>query len=443
MYQSAFIFLLLLPLSVEIYSQSIDSVSMNNDSYFIVDSIQIIGNDVTEEFVILDELTFSKGDSVTTVELDYNRERIYSLGIFTTVKIIPLRLNQLNIIEINVEESWYIYPIPFAELKDKDWDKISFGIDLIIQNFRGRNELLKLKGSLGFEKSLHINYINPNLIKDENIFLRTSLLYRNVKNKSLTAETLAGYDFEQKNIAADLTIGKRFGLFQRAGISFRFDYIETPFFIKGINASNSRIDRYPTLGLTYSYDTRDLVQFPKEGIFFSTILDFKGLGINDINYQILSLDFREYRKVFDELISKWRVTTRQSFGELIPFYDYSFLGFGERIRGHFSEQQEGDSYYLASLEFYYPFVKDFSLALTFIPLVPENLLTYRVAVYGQLFGDTGFTKFKSSPVSLKDFNTGFGTGLTVLVLPYNLIRFELAFDEGFNLEYIIDLGISF
>ena len=102
MFQSFFILLLLLPLSVEIYSQSIDSVSMNADSYFIVDTIQIIGNDITEDFVILDELTFSQGDSVTTVELDYNRERIYSLGIFTSVKIIPLQSNQLNIIEINV-----------------------------------------------------------------------------------------------------------------------------------------------------------------------------------------------------------------------------------------------------------------------------------------------------------------------------------------------------
>lgn len=443
MFKAYLILLYLLILAFEINSQSIDSVKVNNDSYFVVDSIQINGNYITEDFVILDELTFSCGDSVNMGDLEYCRERIYSLGIFTTVNIIPIRSNLKNSIEIQVEESWYIYPIPFAELKDKDWNKISFGIDLIVQNFRGRNELLKFKGSLGYEKSLRINYINPNLFKDEDIFLRTSLLLRNVNNKSLTAATLAGYDFEQKNIAADLTIGKRFGLFHRAGISFRFDYIETPFFIKGINASNSRIDRYPTLGLTYSYDTRDLSQFPKEGIFFQTILDFKGLGINDIDYQILALDFREYRKVFDELISKWRITTRQTAGKLIPFYDYSFLGFGERIRGHFSEQKEGDSYYLASLEFYYPYVKDFSLSLTFIPWVPENLLTYRVAVYGQLFGDTGFTKFKNSPITLKDFDTGFGTGLTVLILPYNIIRFEVAFDEAFNLEYIVDLGISF
>lgn len=443
MFKSCLILLLLLRLSIEGYSQSIDSVKVDTDSYFVVDTIQIIGNDITEDYVILDELTFSCGDSVKMEDLEYCRERIYSLGIFTTVNIIPIRSNLTNTIEIHVEESWYIYPIPFAELKDKDWNKISFGIDLLVQNFRGRNELLKFKGALGYEKSLRINYINPNLIKDENIFLRTSLLYRNVNNKSLTAEALAGYDFEQKNIAADITIGKRFGLFHRAGISLRFDYFESPFFIKGINASDSRIDRYPTLGLTYSYDTRDLVQFPKEGIYFQTILDFKGLGINNINYQVLTLDFREYRKVFDQLISKWRITTRQTEGKLIPFYDYSFLGFGERIRGHFSEQQEGNSYYLASLEFYYPYISDFSLSLKFIPWVPENLLTYRVAVYGELFGDTGFTKFKNSPISLNDFNTGFGTGVTILFLPYNIIRFEMAFDEAFNLEYIIDLGISF
>lgn len=438
-----FILLFFVFLCSNSFAQLIDSVSLNVNSFFVVDSIQIKGNEITEDYVILEELTFGNGDSVNTTVLDYNRERIYSLGIFTKVQLIPVHSNQTRIIEITVEESWYIYPIPFAELKDKDWNKISYGIDLVVQNFRGRNELLKFRGSLGYEKSLHISYINPNFIKDNNIFLRTSLLIRNAKNKSLIAENLAGYSFAQKNIAADLTIGKRFGLFHRLAISARFDYIETPFYIKGINASDSRIDRYPTIGLTYSYDTRDLVQFPKEGIFFSTLLDFKGIGFNNINYQVLTLDFREYRKIFDELISKWRLTTRQTAGNLIPYYDYSFLGFGERIRGHYSEKHEGDSYYLASLEFIYPLVNYFNLSLDFIPLVPENLLTYRIAVYAQIFGDTGAINFRSHPIGINDFNTGFGAGFTFLFLPYNIIRVETASDGNFNLEYILDIGISF
>lgn len=430
-------------MGVNIIAQSLDSVTLDENSFFVVDSIHLKGNEITEDYVILEELTFGKGDSVNSTELLYNRERIYSLGIFTKVQLNLLKSGQAEIIEIAVEESWYIYPIPFAELKDKDWSKISFGIDLVIQNFRGRNELLKFRGSLGYEKSLHIGYINPHFIKDENIFLRTSMLYRNAKNKSLAAEESVGYAFEQKNIALDLTIGKRFSLFHKFAVSTRFDYIETPFFIKGINASDSRIDTYPTIGLTYSYDTRDLVQFPKEGIFFSTLLDFKGLGVNNINYQVLTLDFREYRKISADLISKWRLSTRQTAGALVPYYDYSFLGFSERIRGHYSEKQEGDSYYIASLEFFYPFLKDYNLTLDFIPLIPENLLTYRVAIYGQIFGDTGLIKFRNMPIGINDFNTGFGGGLTFLVLPYNLIRFEIAFDEKLNAEYIIDLGISF
>ena len=52
---------------------------------FRVDSIVIKGNDITEPEIILTELTFSKGEVVDSVKLRYNRERIYSLGIFTNV----------------------------------------------------------------------------------------------------------------------------------------------------------------------------------------------------------------------------------------------------------------------------------------------------------------------------------------------------------------------
>ena len=203
-------------------------------------------------------------------------------------------------------------------------------------------------------------------------------------------------------------LGNRFGLFNWAGFDIGFNYIEAPKYFKGSNASDERIDRLMKLGFSYSYDTRDLIQFPSEGMLFSYYMQFKGLGINNINYRIFNIDFREYRKLIGDLGAKWRMATRQTAGRLVPYYDFSYLGFEERIRGHFSKEREGNNYYLGSLELFHPIIKDINITLDFIPLFPKELLTYRLALYAQLFADTGITQLKGSPLRIKDFDTGYG-----------------------------------
>jgi outer membrane protein assembly factor BamA len=240
-----------------------------------------------------------------------------------------------------------------------------------------------------------------------------------------------------------ITIGKRFGNYHRLGVDMGYEYVASPVFIKGISASNERIDRMPVIGATYSYDSRDLVQFPKNGIYALADIQFKGLGLNNIKYQIATIDFREYRPVFDDLYFKWRFASRIAFGNLVPYYDFSFLGYHERIRGHFNDIQEGNYYYLGSAEFYYPLLKDINITLDFIPVLPKSLLTYRIALYSEIFGDAGVAKLRHQKLNINDFQSGYGLGLTLLILPYNLVRFEFALNEYRQGEFIFDLGLSF
>ena len=172
-------------------------------------------------------------------------------------------------------------------------------------------------------------------------------------------------------------------------------------------------------------------------------MQFKGLGINDIDYRVFTIDLREYWKLVGDLSGKIRLTTRQTAGRLIPYYDYSFLGFEEAVRGHFSTEREGNNYYLGSIEFNHPIVKDVNVSLDFIPILPRKLLSFRLGLYAELFADMGTTQFRGEPIRLRDFDKGYGAGLSLLLLPYNLARLELAFDEFGNSEFIFGLGTSF
>ena len=421
--------------------QTIDTNS-DDKSLFIIDSIKIFGNDITEDFIILRELTFEPRDTVDQHTLEYNRERVYSLGIFNKVnfRFKDIDSSKLN---IEVEESWYIYPIPFFQIKDNDWDKFSYGIAVLVKNFRGRNETLSGSAALGYDPSFSISYFKPSIIYKSNVYFNVNLAHRTITNRSATAANLFGDDFEYTYITNEVGIGNRFGLFHRAGFDLGFNYVESPEYFTGSNASDERIDRLLKVGLSYSYDTRDLIQFPSEGMLFSFNMEFKGLGINNINYRIYNIDFREYRNLFGDLTAKWRITTRQTAGKIIPYYDFSYLGFEEAVRGHFNREREGHHYYLGSVELLHPIIKDINISFDFIPLLPHELLTYRLALYAQLFGDTGLTQLRGTPLRIKDFDTGYGAGLSLLLLPYNVIRFEVALDENQNIEYIFDLAVSF
>ncbi len=426
-----------------IYAQMQDTVKYSDDYSVIVDSIKIIGNETTKEFIILREVTFSVGDTLTPELAKYNRDRIYSLGIFNFVEVFPETVNNKNYAVISVEEGWYIYPVPFLEIRENDWNKLSYGAILVVKNFRGRNETISLSGAFGYNPFLRLMYYNPYLLREEDLFFNVSMTYGTTANKSSTAAALYGKDFDQKNIGGSVQLGKRFGLYQRLALNLGYSYVETPFFIKGISASDSRIDRAPLVSLAYSYDTRDLAQFPRKGLFGSASVEWKGLGISGINYNIVRFDFREYRPLVGDLNAKWRFTTRLTGGKLVPFYDLSYIGFDERIRGHYTEELEGNNYYIGSMELYYPLLKDIHVNLDFIPLLPKSLLSYRIAFYAELFGDAGAAKFKGESLSINDFRSGYGGGITFLILPYNVVRFEIGLDEYRNTEFILNVAVSF
>lgn len=410
---------------------------------FRVDSIHIQGNDLTKEFIITRELTFKPGDTIDLETANYNRERIYSLGIFNKVTLKPEKSDSNNFLNIIVEESWYIYPIPFVNIKERDWNKLSFGMYLVLKNFRGRNETLSAVAAFGYDPTFGLSYYNPNSIANENIFFFSRVGYSDVSNKSLIAEETAGGKFDQKVISGEIEIGRRFFLFHRLALRFGFNYIESPFYMEGINASRERIDRIYSLTAAYQYDTRDLAQFPKSGFFASSSYIFKGMGINNINYNVARVDLRSYHQLIEKLHFKMRFTSRFTLGDRIPFYDNSIIGLEDKIRGFFKNKFEGNHSYFTSAELYYPLIEELHINLDFIPIIPKQLLSYRFALYAQMFADAGAVQNRNTSLSLHDFKSGYGAGITVLILPHYVARIEYAFNELRKSEFILDVGVSF
>lgn len=435
-------FLLFICAANFLYAENTDSLRIVTQK-FVADSIIIHGNDITEEYIIIRELTFQVGDSVNRKELHFNRERIFSLGLFNRVEVNNDTSNSRNTIRIDVNESWYIYPIPFWYVMNGDFKKSTYGINFTFRNFRGRNQTLRAQLGLGYDSFFSLNFDNPSLVYKSGIGMGFGLSYYKYINRNLEAEKLVGKEFDYKIFGAYLSFYKRFDQFNLSGLSSGFSYREAlvePG--KGITASSKSIDRYPYVTLFYFYDSRDLKLFSDYGFYASASITHKGFGLNSISYNVFETDIRQYLSFTEQLTAKFRANLRHTFGKLIPYYDYSFLGYTEKIRGHYKDYMEGHNSLLSSVELSLPILSEWNISLK-LPLIPQSLTSARVGIYLTTFFDTGTTFDNNHRIKLEKFYSGYGFGLTFLVLPYNAFRFEYAINELGKGEFVIASGFSF
>jgi outer membrane protein assembly factor BamA len=410
-------------------------------SFYRVDSIEIRGNTSTEPGIILRELTFRKGDSVSTAQLQYNRERIYSLGIFTQVSLTQKPESPATIL-IEVHESWYIWPIPFIEMSDHDWNHLTYGIDLSIANFQGKNQKIHVKYGFGYNPYLNMSYENPGLDSLGKYYFGFSAGFGKIKNKSDSAKALYGDDFLMRYYDIALIFGKRFNkterLFWTVGYQ-QYTYPEAP----GNDVFNALSPgAYPYTAIEYRFDSRDLSQNASLGIYFLGNVTYKGFGSRGLNYQSVRLDLSRYIPLGYTLVLKLHGMTKQVSGTGIPFYDLVYLGFDQRIRGQYSYHQEGKGFYFASADVKLPLINEANINFH-LPIIPDKLQHFRTGLFSYIFVDAG--SIHEEPYSLKGPSSGFGYGggLALLILPYNIFRIEMAFDKHLKREVLVDFGTAF
>lgn len=436
------LFILLLAIGDISYSAQ-DSSYVRVGYPTIVDSIKITGNDITEPFVILEELTFSIGDTVDQNILDYNKERLYSLRIFTFVDLLFNENNGKNIVNIIVKESWYIYPWIFAHLYHSDFKYATYGFYLRWKNFRGRNESLRITVAFGYDPYYKIDYVNPYLIKDESIYFTLHSTYVHFQNKSKKLKSLYGEDVNYKIFNNSVSLGKRFDKYNYLSTVTGFSYIELEdSTMSGATASGDRIDCYPFVTIGYIYDSRDLAQYPQNGIYAQAAISHSGFGINSINYNSFQVDVRNYWNFYDDFVARARTTIRHTFGQSIPYYAFSYLGYDEIVRGHCKDVREGNNYLLGTIEISYPLLDEWNFSVN-LPLIPERITSTRIGLNIYLFADTGLTFMNNQNIKFKNLYSGWGIGINILFLPYSGIKFEYAFNEHRDGELIIGTNYSF
>jgi len=400
----------------------------------ILNTIIIVGNKTTNKEVILRELLFREGDVLSDSLLKVSQERLENLWLFNRVEFIQsANQNDVTLI-ISITERLYIFPFPIFTLDDRDWDKITYGFGVTHTNFRGWNEQIFGQVYFGNRPGYGFSYYNPWINRELHLTAGVYFQKYTTENHSIA--------FDEDHITASFSIGKYWNRDFYSKFSFYYDNISVPSAAAYLMETGTKNEINNGITFTSVYDKRDVYAYPTSGFFANITLRKSGLFSDEIDYFQYAFDLRKYFS-WRKLTSASRVFFINSFGDL-PIYDKVYLGYSNRIRGHFNDTPiEGRHLFIAGQALRFPLIKlrYFTLPIVFLPGPSTQNLKF--GLNAGFFAETGYTWKWKDDFDTDKLITGYGAGLHFL-LPYiEVLRLDLAFDEKFNHEFIIEILMPF
>jgi outer membrane protein assembly factor BamA len=138
--------------------------------------IDISGNAKTKDYIILRELPFVIGDSLDAKQLApaiiQAKQLLINTQLFVDVQIDTLESDGQWQIRIQVKERWYLLPLPYFRLVDRNFnqwwvdqnrslDRVNYGVKFIQNNVSGRNDNLNVWLITGYNRQFSARYTIP------------------------------------------------------------------------------------------------------------------------------------------------------------------------------------------------------------------------------------------------------------------------------------------
>jgi outer membrane protein assembly factor BamA len=201
--------------------------------------------------------------------------------------------------------------------------------------------------------------------------------------------------------------------------------------------SSSGTDKIFSAGLSFELDTRDLHTYPARGDLFR-LNYFRSWIWEQGQCGTTELDVRHYSRLGPAIVAT-RLAGTLLQGK-VPVYKHIFLGYGERIRGHFTQVAEGKARVQSSLAFRVPLLAPRRVNLSRKMPALQKL---EFGLYGVVFGDLGVLWPEQPCWGTGQTWRGGGLGLN-FILPYSsVLRTEYAWNESLRGEFILDMMVAF
>ena len=433
-----------------------NEVVINNDtSKIVVNKIILSGNKITKQQIIFREILFRENDTIEKSKLkdilEQSRKNLLNTSLFNFVTIDTTHVSNENInIKIDVIERWYIWPMPYLKLNDrnfnvwwqtKDIDKIDYGIDFTWENFRGRKEILVLLVRMGYDETFGLLYKIPYINKSKTLGIGVSggfsgnheIPYKDSINKQVFIKDKGC--FIQQNIFGTFNMTYRKNIFNTHTFQINFNdftFADTLLKLNSSYASQNRVQFF-TFYYLFKSDHRDIAAYPLKGYY--TEFQIEKYGFDLLNKENVNMDFaytsiRKYWNIYNRWYFAGCINAKVSTNSNQPYFLERGLGFGnDFVRSYEYYVVDGQDYALLKSNLKFQLVQTKVKDLNFIPSKKFSKLYY--SIYLNLIADAGYTVDRNPPIGNKLSNTFlFGTGIGLDFVTY--------YDKVYRFEYTIN-----
>lgn len=435
---------------------------------FVISEVVVSGNETTQDFIILREIPIKSGDEVSTSTLDFYKERVYSLGLFTRV---DYKLDSLETgfrLTFTVHERWFWLAHPTINFKTQDrtrpwdiseWKDLTYGFRAFHNNILGRQISMMVSGQNGYSQGLAIRFSDPNSFINTNILVWTGLNYSKgaAKNKFEDSNPDAGSD---ENFGVNFGGGYRFNPYTIFAATWTYRMISVPGSLSDTSLdvllnNDRRKDLITGFVTSFSVDARNSIDFATEGYFTNTELRLNRESGTGMFYGGIRLDKRAYLQLSDWVTFAGLISYETDLGSFVPFYEHLLTGKDEYLRGYQSTILESTKRWVFRSELRHQVFAPRVTELSWIPV--KQFRDFRWGLYALAFVDAGYLnkphkKYKALNTYIKNhhldtyydkalWSGGFALNL---LLPYSLVlKGELAFIPNGKPTFWVMTGRAF
>ena len=323
-----------------------------------VGRIMIAGNKITRSYIILRELSFQSGDTLTLDALVQafraGHDRLINTHLFNEV-VIYVKNVQGNMVDvgIDVKERWYIFPLPYIKPVDRNFtawaqkhyslSRLNYGVKFADYNFSGRDDNLTAWVITGYAQQFELYYNLKNADRSErhgfgfgfNYAALTELDALTLANTQgfINSDTIA---YAGHYLSKTLSFSARYFYRPRLKIRHTVNFnmvsvtIDSAVTVRDPHYLNNgkRSIVYPEWVYTLNYTDVDYVSYPLDGIIFEATLTRRGIDANMNMWQLSTRLTRSWPLAYklwfgfqNINVLKWPLSQ--------PFYNQGLIGYAD------------------------------------------------------------------------------------------------------------------
>lgn len=414
----------------------------------------LLGNRITHERILRAELDVREGDTLALVDLaarlEANRRRLFNLQLFHAVLVqASCQGNGQLVVVFAVQERLYTFPVPILSIADRNlrawldrsdrWRRLDYGVHLLRNNFRGRNEQLTANLQLGFNRKYELFYEAPGFGRARRVGVGAgisfsqsrSVDYRTLNDRPVPFRADDAFAIQRFYASGGLRLRHTVQLLTALDVSYHREELLDSVNLYSPDYFLGRTHReFFDFGLISTLNQRNTFAYPLTGQFAQALLVhrvFLNPGLPALT--TLRMVYDHYFALGHGFYYAFELNGQVRFTKALAYADARALGYDALVRGYDAYVVDGRHYGLVQQGLSYRLFRASEIRLSGINNPKIN--TIPLVAYLNFFADAGYVGAPAAPLGNQLPNRLLrSVGLGLHLVTY--------YDRVFTLEYTLN-----